>query len=313
MSGVLLALLAASGDWAPPGGGGTPPGEDASLPAVDDPLVMAMRPDGERLALMQVGPGRTYTTIAAALAAVASIHTGLVTPPTRDQRIDIVIDPGIYPEPTLNGAWGGRNHVAMYAADGERSSVTIQAGPDHAAGWSYYEGIILDPASNPTVHAGAKYGSHHHGSGTSVYARCTINGNPRNPIGTGWPIGMDGYPNGFTVLYDCDLTCDPDDGRTNMHSAGSTTPTRETMVYVNCRFPDGGLEFDPMGSPAAHELWVVDCTAKWAGIGAGSASTFYGSGNTFTGTGTWGSYRKTPDVTSANWPIPYGGISPYTA
>lgn len=312
MTSVLLALLAASvDDWAPPPGGGTPPGEDASLPTVDDPLVASMRPDGQRLMLIQVGPGRTYTTLASAYQAVSSVIAGLGRGLTRDERIDIVIDPGTYTEPAMNGAFVGYANVALYAADGGHSSVHLYAGPDNAQGWTYWEGIEFDPAANLSEHAGAKYGSHHLGVGTSIYARCTINGNPRNPTGSNWPIGMDGYPDGFTLLYDCDLT-GIEGGRTNMHSAGASTPTRETMLYVNCRFPAGGLEFDPMGSTAPHELWVVGCTAKWAGIGAGANSTFYGSGNTFTDTGQWPTFRKTPDVVTADWPIPYGGLSPYT-
>lgn len=309
--GVLHALLGApgGGTWAPPGGEGPPPGSDAALPTVDDPLVMAMRPDGQRLLLVQVGPGRTHATLASAYQAVSSIIAGLGRGLTRDERIDIALDPGTYTEPAMDGYFGGPAHVALYAADGAHSSVHLYAGLDQGVGWNYCEGIEFDPAANLSANAGAKYGAHMSGHGTNIYARCTFRGNPRNPTGSNWPVGMDGSPNGYTLIYDCDMT-GAFDGRTNMHSVGAAATAPERMLYVNSRYLDGGLEFDPMGSTAAMELWVVGCESRWGGIGTGASSTFYGSGNTFGGTGTWGSYRKTPDVTSAAWPIPYGGVAP---
>lgn len=290
--------------WEPPSTDGPPPGTVVDgLPALDDPVAASMRPTGARLKLYTVGPtGRDFTTIVEAVTAGSNLRSAVGA--TRDTRVDILIDPGTYPETAAAGVINIPAHMALYAADGGRRSVTVLAGIE-CPGWAHQEGIVYDARTSTT----AKYGLHHVGNGVSVFSRGNFY-NSAATIGSGWAAGMDGVGYGHTVMYDMHLTGPDVNTRTNMHSAISGGADPETMIYVNC-VTNGGLEFNPMDSTPAHELWAINCQAAWVGLGGGTGAKFYGSGNTMSDTTKWAAFRKTLDATRTDWPVPVGGLTSY--
>lgn len=316
---ALLALLTALGpDGTPPDNGPPPPGSSDVRPALDDPVAQSMRPDAPPIETVRVGPTRDFTTVfdalryarnvqASALAAAGKAIPADRSSPAmgllRDYRVDIIIDPGTYPEPVSGGGVPISAHFALYAADGQARSVTIRAGAAYSDGWTYHEGIVYDPRGR----TGAKYGAHLGGYGTTIFSRGGMYHSAAT-AGSSWAMGMDGYGNGWTYCYDWDFNHASAGGRTNNHAASSITTIPEQMIYINCR-SNGGLEFNPMGS-SGHTMWAVDCEADWVGIEPAGTNTLITDGNVQALTNPQ-RYRHTPDQTRRDWPVPVGGLSPY--
>lgn len=312
---TLVGLLAnrQGGPSVPIGGGDDPPPPGSAVdprPIVDDPILMSMRPDGQRVALLRVGPAREYSTIEAALARGSEIQTAARLANngslTRDMRVDIVIDPGEYSPAARYVSLS--HHVGLYAADGGHGTVLIHGGLEMSGGWNHVEGIHWLPPDSTS-----KYPHHHAAIGVSVFARSIYTALARGAGGGLTPIGMDGNSGGETYWYDCDLA--PAGQYTNTHGhAGNIDPL--VTAWIRCRFPSGGLQYangvpddDPDHPGNSDTLWAVDCEAGWIGV-EGKGALYYGDRNTLTGGTPPGvAYRQTPTEVRSDWPVPIGGLS----
>ena len=301
----LLTILAA----ATTGGVVTPPPPTDPRPATDDPILAALRPNGRSIGTITVGPTGDYATIGAGRDAALTLQAASLasegrTVPTPNDRVDILVEPGIYDEVLWipGGKW-----FAFYAAD---PTQTTRLEHHNAAGVStgdlgtlatngaiYWEGIDVSLEKVAGQESNwPKYPIHHVGDRTSIFAACTLNAYSASAVAL-TPIGMDGVNGGTTLLYDVALGT----GATNMHgSLDNSAATAETMIYVNCTSPST-INFQGMVA-SDGDLWVVDCTA--ATISANNA-TLHVSGST----GTVTLAGSATQDTNAAWPVPTGGLS----
>lgn len=294
MTAILWGLLGgATQAWTPPDDAPPLPGS-GGVPAPWDAEVLALRPPlTDRI--VRVGPERTFTTIQAGVVAARAQHDAAKSAGA-DEWVTVLIDPGIYPDE--QGRIDNPSLTAFISASGQPHSVTV------LAGWGafaplYIEGIDADARVSPVT----KYGMHL----TNWDSICVIAGGglsgSASDIGSGWPMGTDGGPGGYCLLYETVLT---GVGRTNNHGPINPSGMAADMpgyeqVYVRTRFEAGGVQFQD-ASPLPSALWTIDCTAQWAGISAQNGS-WYESGSTWTSTAP-GAYQAAQPLPASDWPRP---------
>ena len=299
MSGAaILAGLLARRPEPTTGGASTDP-----RPVIDDPIIMAMRPNGRRIATLRVGPARSYTTIQAAVDAASALQIAKraeegVTVWTPDYWVDIIVDPGEYgPGPVR-----AERFQAFYSAGGVKGDTVVMDGSLDTQGNIYWEGIDLIPVT-PELY---KYPIHHAGPGTSVFARSRLEHLGVGSNGYPTAFGMDGgYGPDTTVIYDCWLG----PGGFNAHgSLGSGTyPGPEHFVLANSYMQGGGgfSSWDG-GTVGSDEQWIVNSNVNDVG-GSAAGGTHLG-GTTVRS----GSINPAGPVDySSDWPVPIGCVSAY--
>ena len=305
----LLALLAAQGNTPV-----TPPAGTDPRPVVADATLNAIRPNGRRIGLLRVGPGKDYATISAAVSAANTIQVAKrdaegLSSLTPNHRVDIIIDAGTYTE-TLGLP---SPYLAFYAANGLKDGFTVQqAGPSATLTGTlitndsmYWEGgRILRAVQDNTTSNWPKHPVHHAGhvrGSTAIFARCTLDNQDPASSGGASAYGSDGGTNGYVLLYDCTLT----PGGTNAHGAASTTTGHQTFAVVACTV-GSGANWAAMNNIAPDELWVKDSAIAGGVTVSGAASKLHLSGSTVGGAVT----APTQD-TRSDWPVPVGGLSPH--
>ena len=299
MSGaaILAGLLAAKPAPEPGGGAATDP-----RPFIDDPSIMAMRPSGRSIATLRVGPTRQYTNIQAAVDAAvllqqARMDAENVNDLTPNFRVDVLVDPGEYPQLALRA----ENTMGFYSAGGVKGDTVIMDGSLDTQGSIYWEGIDLIPIT-PALH---KYPVHHAALATSIFVRSRM-----EHLGEGshgWPtaFGMDGgYNPATTVLYDCWLG----PGSLNCHGslASGTYDGPEHFILANSYMESsGGFDSwdDGVGS---DEQWIVNSNV--GGI-VGEAAGGTHIGGTVNRSGIVN--VNGPVDYATDWPVPVGGLSAY--
>lgn len=286
-------------------------------PTISDPVVMAMRPQGRRLAQITVSktnPDADYSTIHEANAAAMAIRNAQVgrdRAPRRtwNHQVDIIIDPGVYEDDYIRDF----DSIAFYAADGGYSSVKIKAptGRDAVAatafephGFVYAEGISIETRTMDDGQAGYKYPLHLGQIKVFVWTRGSLLAHDPNALGSGAAIGTDGGSNATIVLHDVHL-----DGGANQHGWDATAmPDPLDIVYshVTQTGPfDAGLGYAALTDLRADRFWAANSKAV-RGIGAAGAMVVKHVYNCDPGTGTINATDNRSD-----WPIPYGGYSDY--
>lgn len=293
-SAAILAGLLARRPTPTPGGTATDP-----RPVIDDPIIMAMRPNGRSIATLRVGPTREYTTIQAAVDAGWALQQAKRAEEqsiwTPNYRVDILVDPGEY-----TGTVRANAFQAFYSAGGVKGDTVVQDGSLDTQGHIYWEGIDLIPIT-PELH---KYPLHHAGPGTSVFARTRMEHLGVGSHGYPTAFGMDGgYGPDTTVIYDCWLG----PGGLNAHGgpASGTYPGPEHFILANS-YMGGGGGFDSWGTTGSDEQWIVNSNVQDIG-GAAPGGTHIGGTTNRSGT-----VNVTGPVDNeSDWPIPVGCVSAY--
>ncbi|MGN8689478.1 hypothetical protein ACTND8_06185 [Atopobiaceae bacterium HCP3S3_F7] len=291
---ILVALLA--------GRHATQPGEPQPAdprPVVDDPIVMAMRPDSRAIATLHVGPTREHATLTSAVAAAKQIQAARKTAEgapflTPDYRVDIIMDPGHYDEPGPITPIGP--FIGVYAADVQKGTTSInrEIVPHQ---FVYWEGV--------DIHTGAymvdgKYCIHASNQrGTLVFARMSLTKvDPANPDTQLVTYGHDGGDWGFTVLYDATMT-----GGTNAHGWDfDVHPQTFCMIDVHGK---GNAAWGGRNTP--DHFWLIDSSCDVVDTKALGGVHING---TDVRSGTI-SLNGSPLDDRRDWPIPYGGLSPW--
>lgn len=299
------------------GGARTPVEPEADpRPVVDDPVVMQMRPDGRRIGLLRVGPGREHTTIHDAITAAYGIQAAKmqaegVQTITPNYRVDVLVDPGLYADDWVPGQGTG---VHVMAADGKRSSATLRypatftgLPTDASRGWSpgnlcWWEGIDVQtvPSSDPAV-LGPKYPCHGELAmiagffATCIISRCKLIPKSNEP-----GIGTNGGDGAMIVLHDVDVQ-----GGTNQHGWPDDKMVEPmTAVYSKC-ISNIGLGYGALSDTRPDQVWIVDCTAPNLGSGGAAVRTHVARSTSTNPVGVSGTLDN-----RADWPVPVGGLSP---
>lgn len=292
-------------------------------PAITDPVVMAMRPQGRMLAQLYVSntnPDADFATIHEAVAAAQVIRNNKVDSDgapwrTWNHRVDVVIDPGVYEDDYITDF----DCIAYYASDGGHSSVKIKAPTDRRTagmsvfephGFTYAEGISIETRPMDDGQPGYKYPLHLGMLKVFVFTRGELIANDPNAGGSWTAIGTDGGNNAVDVLHDVILT-----GSTNQHGwedEGMTYPMH--TVYSKVSQTGGGLGYGAGSDIRQDHLWVTNSTTTGNIQLSGEAGLLHVAGTTAVqvlhlrdnGSSVGGATDNRSD-----WPIPYGGYSDY--
>lgn len=298
---MSLALLAVSG---------TPPAPVALLPEPRDATIASMRATTRKLALLRVGADREYATIAGAMLAARAIQNAKAVEEGRsilaltpDYWVDILIDPGTYPE-----CVPFQQFTSTYSASGIWGDVVVTGvvggdlGTLATGGTFYAEGLRVEMPPGVGT-ADPKYPVHHGSYGTSVFVGCSFYGDRFNGSGGGG-IGADGGAGGFGVMYECLFDQSPSvGGALNLHGPAIDEPI--TWVFVNCT-SDTLAGYNPYSTDFADEMWLVG--GDWPGvIIAGTTTVLHVDPS-----GEYGNIDTAgPTDTDTDWPVPTGCLSDY--
>ncbi|MBS0231733.1 MAG: hypothetical protein JSS52_11330 [Proteobacteria bacterium] len=297
---------------------GTASAVEDPRPTVDDMLVMSMRPEGRRVAVIRIAGDGTgdYTTFKAAVAAgaaaqsaaltAAGLTAGQVTP---NFRVDYLVGPGVYT--SAPGDWSGVIHpfAAFYATDTTPGATVLRWGVEPDGGL-YWEGIDIVNVDN----AGAfdpKYPIHLHADATSIITRCTLTNEAASSGGYPTPLGVDGDRRATLVVHDVTMTTGV---YTNIHGPTGTLTPGMVTVFSDCTFTGGDLHWWALDDTDPSEMWAVGSTAHGVKM-LGAATVLHSDpGNTLAvapvhvATGGGALTTGTTD-TRTDWPVPVGALS----
>ena len=307
------------------GGGSTPPTTTTprtfTLPTIDDPTIMAMRPK-DHVGQVLLGEGGETTIFDAFKKALAiqEMHQAIkgLTAPTPATRVDIGVAPGVYTTPDWTRALDPSSpqvergwvppFVDVIALDPTRDATTIEWGFGPSGGAHYWEGVNIHVPN--TGQWEPKYPIHLANQGTNIWARVALSTANTGAGGGRTSIGTDGYDGGFVVLHDVRMS-----GGTNQHGGPSLTEA-STCVYSRVTTPlANGLGFADNNGVETHG-WFIDCTTGSVEL-AGSAAHMHVNncpGATVSqpvirGDGyTWDGTTSSTLDDRRDWPIPTGGL-----
>lgn len=311
---------AVGGDTATPPTTTTP--RTFTLPTIDDPTVMAMRPKGHvgQVLLGEGGETNIFDAFKKALG-IQELYQAIkgLTAPSPATRVVIGVTPGVYTTPDWTHALNSSNpkvergwvppFVDVIALDPTRDSATVEWGFSPDGGAHYWEGVNIHVPN--TGQWEPKYPIHLANQGTNIWTRVSLTTANTASGGGGTSIGTDGEDGGCVVLHDVQLG-----GGTNQHGWGHLK-VPSTCVYSKVtQVPGHGLGFGD-NNGLETEGWYVDCTTSEVSL-TGNAAHMHvnncpgakvtqlplqGDGYVWDGT-----TRYTLD-NRRDWPIPTGGLS----
>lgn len=308
------------------GGGSTPPATTTprtfTLPTIDDPTVMAMRPKDHvgQVLLGEGGEATIFDAFKKALA-IQEMHQAVkgLTAPTPATRVVIGVAPGVYTVPDWTRALDPSSpqvergwvppFVDVIALNPTRDATTIEWGFSPSGGAHYWEGVNIHVPK--TGQWEPKYPIHLANQGTNIWTRVSLTTDNVASGGGGTSIGTDGDDGGCVVLHDVYMG-----GGTNQHGWPFLTQP-STCVYSKVTQKLGySLGFGD-NNGVETEGWYVDCTTSEVSLGGNAAHMHVnncpgakvsqppaqGDGYTWDGT-----ISSTLDD-RRDWPIPTGGLS----
>lgn len=313
------AVAAGEGAAAPPA---TTTPRTFTLPTIDDPTVMTMRPTSHvgQVLLGEGGEATIFDAFKKALA-IQELHQAVkgLTTPTPATRVVIGVAPGVYTTPdwtrALDPSTPGVERgwvppfVDVIALEPTRDATTLEWGFGPSGGAHYWEGVNIRVPK--TGQWEPKYPIHLSNQGTNIFTRVSLTTDNVTSGGGGTSIGTDGDNGGCVVLHDVRMS-----GGTNQHGWPSITEA-STCVYSRVTTPlNHGLGFAD-NNGVETQGWFIDCTTGSLEL-AGSAAHMHvnncpaatvsqpvirGDGYTWDGT-----ISSTLDD-RRDWPIPTGGLS----
>ena len=295
----LLALLAVgvvTQPWTPPiDPEGPPPGEPGTPigpPEVDDPLVMAMRPDVTPVAraVVQLDGSGHFTSLADAVdwldGRQAILAVGAPISPAH--RVEILLGPGDHASMPQPPKW-----CSVIALDPTPNSTRLMQGIETNHGL-YMEGVDITNLG-PTP---SKYAVHLYNKNTNIFTRCTWESSSEG--GGNTTIGMDGDNGGTVVMHDVVMV----GGGTNLHGWASLSVPQD-IVFSQVIAPTMVGYGDDSG--VGDDVWMVGCDVPSVQV-AGPNSRLHFDQALNPGVVVSGSSTAQLDARS-DWPVPTGGLS----
>lgn len=227
----------------------------ARWPSPIDDTAAGFRPVFKPLVTLEVGAGREYETISAAIAAGASVRGSTVPGP--DNRIDILVHPGIYREnlklpyySSLIGVGSPEDVAIMGISNGPYVGIV------DTGGGCFIENVsIIHPAEDASW--APKYPVHAGHSGTLTFVNCILDGLAARSGGGGTALGVDGGWSGWIIGYKSRFNAVSPAAATNSHGPNSG-PGVLADYWIDCEF-NGGIGFNSIDSSRC-ELHILGST-----------------------------------------------------